>query len=306
MNNKRTLTDEQVHEICQLLMNGEKRCDISEQYNVHDTIISNIKYKKSYRDIVNIYNLEETWKPRARTSKLYSDKFIDFILECIKNNTPINEILSDERCEISDKDILSNYISKIRTGRLYRNRLIKNKMYHDNINNPINNNIISDETVISIANDIKSNSNISNKELANKYNQTDIIISNIRNGKSHLNITGIKEGQYALINNKEIIISIANDIKTNPNISNKELVNKYNLSSVTISNIRNGKIHSDITGIKKGQYNLKCIIDNSTIESIIKDIKENPKMLLIDICKKYRVSRSYVYTIKTKIIKGIE
>jgi uncharacterized linocin/CFP29 family protein len=126
-------------------------------------------------------------------------------------------------------------------------------MYHDNINNPINNNIISDETVISIANDIKSNSLVSNIELSEKYNIEKSVISEIRNGKVYSDITGIKKDQYRIYLSKNEIINIANDIKENPNISNIELSEKYNLSRTTISNIRNGKSHSDITGIKKVQ-----------------------------------------------------
>ena len=247
--NKRTLNDEQVHEICLLLLDGEKIKDIAEFYGVSTDIISIIKHKKSYREITSLYNLEETWTSRNISTKLYSDEFIDFIIECIKNNISLDEILSDERCEINDKDTLSSYISRIRTGRMHKNRLIKYKIYHDNINDPINNVVIGDDMSISIANDIKENPLITNKELVDKYNVTTSIISNIRCGRTYTNITDIKKGQYALNNSisDEIIISIANDIKTNPNISNKELANKYNQTDIIISNIRNGKTYNSIT-----------------------------------------------------------
>ena len=364
---RKRLNTEQVHEICKLLLEGEKLIDIAELYNADIPSISNIKYKRIYRHITQLYNLEEIWKPRDLPTK-HSEEFIDFIFECIQNNTSIDDILLDERCEINDKNKLSHYISIIKTGRLYRNKLIKNRMYTDDINNPINNNTISDEIVISIANDIKSNPKISTNELAKKYNlhvnvicriktgrtYTNIIdikkyskyesrsflsdeivisiandiksnpkasdeelsekynikkkrITNIRNGKTYNSITGFNaiERKLPHISDK-ILISISNELKANPKISTNELAKKYNLSDRTISSIRTGDRHSSVTGIKKGQYKLKCIIDNSTIESIANDIKENPKILLIDICKKYGVSISYAHTIKTKIIKEIE
>ena len=248
---RKKLNNEQVHEICKLLMDGAKNNDIVAQYHISVAIVSNIKYKKSYRDITSLYDLEETWVSRNSSSKLYSDKFIDFILECIKNNTPIDEIISDERCEISDKDSLSHYISRLRTGRLHRNKLIKNKMYHDDINNPINNNIISDDIVISIANDIKSNPKSNIKELSEKYDIKPIAISMIKTGKSFTNITSIEQSPaLRSFANTDIIINIANEIKTNPSISNIELAKKYNIEKSIISDIRNGKVYSDITAYR--------------------------------------------------------
>jgi hypothetical protein len=298
---RKKLNDEQVHEICKLLLLGEKKKDIGELYGVPYTVISKICYKVAYRSIASQYNLETIWKPHywASVTK-YSDTFIDFIFKCIKNEINIDDILLDERCEIHDKNKLIRYISRIKCGRLYRSKLIENDMYNDDINNQINN-IIDPNTIINITNDIKKNPKISTKELAKKYNITSHgTISDIRTGSSFSDITDIKENEYTLKINidNDTAINIANDIKANPKISNKELSDRYDVTPEVVSYIRTGHTFSDITGFKKDEYKLVQKIDNDIVIAIANDIKANPKISTKELAKKYNTVPSNISYIR--------
>lgn len=57
-NSRAKLTNEDVLEICEMLLNGEKQSVIAKKFNVVSTVISRIKHKERWAEITTDYNFD--------------------------------------------------------------------------------------------------------------------------------------------------------------------------------------------------------------------------------------------------------
>lgn len=95
-------------------------------------------------------------------------------------------------------------------------------------------------------------SNLSNKEISEKYNIDRVIVSNIKNGKSYRNITkNMNNGKVKINKKSKLTDKDVLDIYLS-NKTCKELAEIYNMSESGIYFIKSGRNYTKITkGIRK-------------------------------------------------------
>ena len=192
------LTNNQVIEICERLLAGERHVDIVNDYNITASTVSQILHNRVYRHITKNYDFSDVIKYRYQPS-IRSDEFIYFIINSIKNNVSVKDIFNDPRNEINDIQRLYDFVSCIRLGRVYKTKAAS-ILDIEEIVDPVNREYMSDDTLKSIAEEIRNNPKISNKKLCKKYNANQNSISNIRRGVHYADITKIKSNEYILKN----------------------------------------------------------------------------------------------------------
>jgi hypothetical protein len=190
------LTNEQVIEICERLLAGEKHVDIVNDYNITVSTISQILHNRVYRNITKNYDFSDVIKHRNQSSRR-PEEFIYFIIYSIKNNMSVKEIFNDPRNEINDIQRLYDFVSCVRLGRIYKSKAAAILNIED-IVDPVNREYLSDDTLKSITEEIRNNPKISNKKIYEKYNVDPGIVSCIRRGVRYADITKIKHNEYIL------------------------------------------------------------------------------------------------------------
>ena len=70
-NHEAILTERQVIEICELLLQGLSLQEIANQYNVHKSTISNIKRKKNWTHLTNCYEFKNIPKKNIVRDQIY-------------------------------------------------------------------------------------------------------------------------------------------------------------------------------------------------------------------------------------------
>ncbi len=82
----RQITDEVVHDICQLLESGARVCDVSKMFNIDINVLHNIKNRKAYHYISYEYDFSEVPKQQ----KISTEKIIK-VCELISSGYPLRE-----------------------------------------------------------------------------------------------------------------------------------------------------------------------------------------------------------------------
>ena len=170
-----------IHRICKLLEAG---CytdeDISVLVGVPARTITRVRLGYTYRDISSQYSLPAINKIRRH---LHSDVVVE-ICEMIKNGCP--------RDYIADRfNVSSSTIAKIASGKTYKQITSKYDFGKSNRVLQHGNRKLSDSDLIKIKNMIKQGHG--NREISKIFNVSESLISFIRHGERHDNVTHIKE-----------------------------------------------------------------------------------------------------------------
>ena len=283
---KRKLTDEQVHEICKLIEEGFTLTEISEKYGVALATVSDIRCGKGKRNamISKQYNINE---PQITEEEVHE---ICKLMEKGYTNIKLASMYGRSR----------NTISKIRNGVIYHNITKK----YDLINSYYKcYKRLTEQQVHEICKLLEEGH--SNKEIAKKFNIDHSTVSDIRCGASHKDISS----RYN-IRRKTLTVEQIHEIckLLEEGYDNNQIGDKYNISPNTVSNIRNGNVHEDISE----KYSLPITkIEDQVVHEICKLLEEgesnaeiakmynlDPAVLSSIRCGKYYVEISKNYNIE--------
>ena len=218
------LPDSIVHEICILSEEGMRTSEISRKLNIHMSRISGIRCGRQYRRISSQYNL-----PRTRNKKLEETTVHEVcrLLESGKTNTEIYEITG------VSKDAVSN----IRNGKTFT---YITKDYN------LKSSFIDPDTVHMMCQMMEDGK--TNKEIAEKTNVQRCAISALRCGRMYSEIS--KNYNIDKLLNREYIdtevIEKACQMMQD-GYKNKDIVIACDMNKQTVSDLRNGRTHIDIS-----------------------------------------------------------
>lgn len=165
-----SLTNEQVHEICRRLENGESNVDIGRSMNVNPSTISGIKSGGIYSQISSQYNIP----PCKPVSKPMSNEQVHEICRRLENGERVIDIANSmniPRTNVNGIKCRGNY-SQI------------SSQY--NIPEPINN-VTPIETIHEICRQLENG--LSNADIGRNLNINSGIVCNIRNGNTFKDIS---------------------------------------------------------------------------------------------------------------------
>lgn len=236
------LSVEEVLTIKRLLFEDEYTCsEIADIFNVENYVINRIRSLESYKKIISPYDNE---------LKLQSDKNKRKLNEEMVRE--IKKIIYEEK--LSDSEVAKMYntkretINSIRLGKIWSHV----KTEYDDIISEKKFENLSLDNVVQIKKLIAT-TEITNKELAEKYKVDASSISNIKTLKSHTEIASeyndalfeknkTKKKPSKLTDEQvgEIKVLLANE-----RLSNKKLSDKYNCDPSVISNIKLLKAYKD-------------------------------------------------------------
>ena len=223
------LTTEQVEEICKLLEQGYRNSEVANMLSVDQEKVINIHYGRTHKKISSKYNLKKIRKDRIEESRV---ELICYMIKSGFRNSTICQIFNIDR----------SIISQIRCGKIYTK--ISSKYGIKPIQQSKSAVIVrfTDEEVHQICELIQDG--YSNSYISKKFNVDRTRISNIRCGRSYKHITK----SYNLYINK-LKESVVREIckMIDEGYKYKEISEKFNIAMPTISNIRTGRIHRNIT-----------------------------------------------------------
>lgn len=109
-NQQTTLTEAQVIEICNLLIDGLRNIDLARKYNVSKGVIARIKTKRSWNYITDTYNFDV--KP---VSKRLSEDTIQWICSELQRGVTMKQVVSISR----NKSVIYDTVRKIYHRKTY-------------------------------------------------------------------------------------------------------------------------------------------------------------------------------------------
>lgn len=166
------LKNAQVYEICSMIIRGDTLESIAKKYNVSAEIIYSIKKGKNYKCVSKNFKLPEVKKVRDKLS----DETVHEVCKRLERGDKIVDIYTELGIERS-------VVNSIKKGRYY-NRISKNY----NIPEVTKVTILHDEQIHEICKLLEENK-LSCLEIAKIYNVSDGVISNIKSGKYHSDIS---------------------------------------------------------------------------------------------------------------------
>lgn len=284
-NNKSKFTQQDIEEIRKLLLNP--RLTLQEIAN---------GYKVTYRTIQLI-----------NQGKTYHNNNIDYPIRNFQCSGNQSKILPQETVEAIIKEIQESNISLRKVALKYHVNYTQvdeinmgnvPACHKDNIGYPIRlSPRLTPEQIENIKKDLIKGI-LSKHQIANKYNTSYNVISNINSGRSYFNeelIYPLKkhEGRYDW--NESIFEEIRSMLKKG--VSAKKIAKKLHLPNVSMVNdINVGKTH------KSQNYTYPiCPYSNKFSEELIKEITDeilNTNQSLTKIGKKYNMNKSSVLAIK--------
>jgi predicted DNA-binding protein YlxM (UPF0122 family) len=236
-NGNAKITEEQAKSIISLMEKNElTQIQISNQTGISIPTIKQIKAGKNWKHLSN--NIAD-----KRYSKLSKEKIIE-IYELSWKSDLVQQ-------EIADKyNISSDTVHNIKCGIEWSE--ITGQVYEKNIHTSSE---LSEETVMKIYND-SWNSDLTEKEIGDKYNTSSATVNRIKNGRVWANVTGHKENAEKLpihlctTLSKENVLDIY-DLSWNSTLSQREIGKKYNIKQSTVNDIKTGRTWSKVTGHNK-------------------------------------------------------
>ena len=169
INNKNSkLPDEMVHKICQMLVDGKGITDICKTLNVGRHIVNDIKSKRNYTKISDLYDFE-----RPKENRILNQKEVRKICEKLQNGENISDISRE-------MGISTATITNIKHRKIHQ--YISLEYNFDKSNSKY----INDDKLITICSLIeKGNSNTEiYEDVGKRLGVSLAVISNIRNHKS--------------------------------------------------------------------------------------------------------------------------
>ncbi len=189
--------------------------------------------------------------------------------------------------------LLCSYCHRLKTMADYPKR----REYYINLERPIVKTKREKQEIKLTPNDVNeirnlyNNNNISQKDLAIKFNVTTSTIGHVINNISHFDKEYIKTNNKKSLKRKitEEIVKEIRDEYNNKNISCSQLGEKYGLTSGYVCDIINNKIYCSETYVKT--KNKKLTID------IVKEMRNqynNKNVSMVTLAKKYDISTKYL------------
>ena len=169
------LTEDQVHEICKLLLKGYTMDKIAEIIGCTKTQVQNVRSGRNYNEISSQYNLEQ----KINIKRHISDETVHKICKDMEDPNNTNIILS-KKYNISDSTI-----SQIRTG--IRRSDISSEYNIIRYDSNIINRKLTTMEIENICKDLEARMTV--KDIANKYKTTNSTIYLIKNRTSYTNIS---------------------------------------------------------------------------------------------------------------------
>lgn len=170
-----------------------------------------------------------------------------------------------------------------------------------------NNTELSEDDVIRIKNYIKEET-YTQYEIAEMFNVTNSAISSIKKGRSWVNV-GENVSELGYWNNKKLteldVLEIKELIKLG--VDNKDIVKKFNITNLTVRNIKTGKTWSKV-GEDVSNFHIRKGNTKLSEEDVkgIKNLLDNEKMSFKLIAIKYGVHVQTIRNIHTgKVWKSI-
>lgn len=240
---KDKLTNIQVLEIKRLLFEDEYTCsEIADIFNVENYAIYRIRSLDSYKEVVSPYDNELKLKSQNNKRKLNE--------EMVKE---IKKLIYEEK--LSDSEVAKMYntkretINSIRLGKIWSHV----KTEHDDIISEKKFENLSLDNVVQIKKLIAT-TEITNKELAQKYKVDASSISNIKTLKSYIEIASeyndtLFEKNKTKKNPNKLTSEQVSEIKKRlamEEVPNKELADIYKVDRSAISNIKLLKVYKDV------------------------------------------------------------
>lgn len=230
------ITDEEADKICKLILSGKSNLEISHIMNVPKELVLRIKQGVSYTNVSSKYpNLKDTL---IKSSPNLTTDQVEEICKLVLEGYSVSRIAELINC--SQTQVLN-----VRRGRNYTDISSKYNL-EDKIKLKRH---IPEETIHLVCKDME-NPSYSNTFLAKKYNISDSIISQIRNGiiktdiSSQYNIVKFNNSNSKRLSNiqiKEICEELSKGV------GSSTLAKKYNCGSSTIIAIKNRKSYTDIS-----------------------------------------------------------
>ena len=154
------------------------------------------------------------------------------------------------------------------------------------------------------------NNELSLQEIANKYEMHLSSISNLNNGHTYFHssiqypirrtkpkVAGINSGNSKFT--QEDIENIYSLLISKPELSMKQIAEKYNVYASTIQNINNGKtyINNNFSYPLRESKTGKRKLSNKQVIQVINEIKNNPKESLASIGRRLNISSKTISSI---------
>jgi uncharacterized protein YjcR len=237
-----------------------------------------IQYNNKYRHIIDPDLFKRSGENFA--TKLNKEKVLE-----------IYNLVNEKK--VKQSDIANRYGISVRTIRA-----ILDKDMWENVTRDLPDIVVhklSDDTVIEIY-ELAWNKTLQQKDIAERYNIDPNTVLQIKNGKTHSNITKHKYNPdskyYPKLTDKDVLEIY------NSTLNAKEISNLYNIAVCTVHHIKNGSVWGHVTKHEykpKERYSTKLTekevleIYNLAIDSIMKPT---------EISEKYSISMNVVYQIK--------
>ena len=96
-----TITEEKVHEICKLLQDGLRDCDIIKQAGVTQSIVHTIRRRENWTRISENYSF-----PRTSRRRSISDETARWVCRCLEDGLTPSKILKIATCKKLTRGII--------------------------------------------------------------------------------------------------------------------------------------------------------------------------------------------------------
>lgn len=232
------ISDKDADDICKMIMQGYSNMEIANIMNVPIPLVMRIKTGESYVNVsANYPNLKDMI---AYSAPNLTEDQVRKICELLLQGYTMDKIAEIIGCT-------KTQVMNVRRGRNYTDISSEyNLVEQMNIKRKI-----SEETIHALCKDMENPEN-TNAVLCRKYGISSGIISQIRSGKRHTEISS----QYNIIKyeanklsakrlSENEINEICKDLENG--ISNQEIADKFNVGKSTVQLIKNRVFHTDIS-----------------------------------------------------------
>ena len=226
----RYLTDENAHKVCKLLEDGYSNKEIAKKFNVTCSIVNTIRHGKTYKEISRYYDIKPLENEREYR---LSEETVHRVCKLLQEGYGPLEV--SKMTDISRRSVYN-----IRTGHSYSNIA---SQY--NVNGMLYSRKLKVETVKNICKLLEEG--YSNKEIFDKLHVKTDVISSIRRGLSHRDISK-NYNINSMLNDRldeQIVHKICKLLEEG--YRNSEIGDRYNIDECIISDIRNGESYSEIS-----------------------------------------------------------
>ena len=326
---KRHLTDEQAHEVCQMIEDGYNNTTIANKFNVSVYIISSIRQGKTYKEISKYYKLRSKFIDdhtvheicqmivdgygntdiaikyglskntisairHRKTHKNITNQY-NMKSRVIKDDKLIHKIcglIQDGLCNTDIADVCNvsvQIVSRIRCGISYKKIGKKYVMSRRDIGNRIDS-----KTVHKICKMLEDK--VPQRDIAVACNTSTTVVSDINVGRTYRCISS----KYNINKNNVVIIDdeLAHKIckMLEDGYRNCDISIDCNVTEYNVSNIRNGNTHYEISKqYKIARYRRPRKLDDDTIHAVCKMLQDGHTRR--ETAKKFKISATTIQRI---------